>query len=43
MYNFLEDMRNKGLVTDSMLDLYLGVFIEQAEYDKLKAITVNAD
>lgn len=41
MFEFLKGMRQKGLVTDSMLDLYLGVFIDQAQYDELKAIVVS--
>ncbi|WP_279222081.1 hypothetical protein [Clostridium rectalis] len=38
MFQFLKDMRQTGKVTNEMLDLYLDVFINQEEYEKLKGI-----
>lgn len=43
MFSFLKEQRKRGQVTNVMLDLYKGVFIDQAQYDELKAITVNAE
>lgn len=40
MYKFLKEQRKKGLVTDEMLGLYKGIFINQVQYDELKAIEV---
>lgn len=41
MFEFLNEQRQKGVVTNEMLDLYNGVFITQVQYDELKAIEVS--
>lgn len=38
MFEFIKDMRLRGLVTNEILDLYKDIFINQSQYDELKAI-----
>jgi hypothetical protein len=42
MFEFLKEQRIKGNLTNAMLDLYKGIFINQEQYDKLKTIKASA-
>lgn len=38
MFEFLKIQRKEGNLTDEQLDLFLGFYINQEQYDELKAI-----